>query len=153
MIGRRESPRVEATLNLAQPLSGPGAKLLATVGLSSAESELYAAIKASGECLGITAMFKDWGIDTDGQVKVDASAALGIISRTGLGRTRLIDVQYLYIQQLSAKKALRFGKVSGNSNAAELMTKHLNREVLARHSRDSNIRFIHGRAERATQLV
>eukprot|EP00973_Karenia_brevis_P088900 12329245-Karenia_brevis.AAC.1 len=63
----------------------------------------------------------------------DASAALGIISRKGLGKVRHIDTSFLWIQEVGAKRALEFKKVSGQANMADLMTKHLAREDIERH--------------------
>ena len=58
--------------------------------LSSAEAELYAAIKTSCELLGIITIMGEWGIGGEGEklrgkVYADASVALGIISRNGIG--------------------------------------------------------------------
>ena len=71
----------------------------ALVSLSSAEAELYAAIKACSETLGFLSLLKDYQIHVKGKVMSDASAALGIIKRQGLGRTRHIHTSYLWIQQ------------------------------------------------------
>ena len=60
----------------------------ALVSLSSAE--LYLAIKACSETLGFLSLLKDYQIDASGKVVSDANAALGIIKRQGLGRTRHI---------------------------------------------------------------
>ena len=73
-------------------------KTRSLVALSSGESEFYAALKASAEGLGLISMMKDFGWDATGQVLGDASAALGIIHRKGLGRTRRIDTGFLGIQ-------------------------------------------------------
>ena len=61
------------------------------IALSSGESELYAALKAAAETLGILALFNDLGWQLRGEVWGDASAALGIINRQGLGKTRYIQ--------------------------------------------------------------
>eukprot|EP00973_Karenia_brevis_P063752 8862914-Karenia_brevis.AAC.1 len=60
-------------------------------------------MKATAEGLGIAAALKDFGEETC-RVYADASAALGIISRTGLGKVRHIDTAYLWIQEASAKR-------------------------------------------------
>ena len=70
----------------------------ALVSLSSAEAELYAAIKACSETLGFLSLLKDYQIHASGKVMSDANAALGIIKRQGLGRTRHIHTSYLWIQ-------------------------------------------------------
>ena len=75
-------------------------KTQSLIALSSGESELYAALKASAEALGITALLKDAGYNVKGEVWGDATAALGIINRRGLGKTRHIDIGLLWIQQI-----------------------------------------------------
>ena len=53
------------------------------------------------------------------------AAALGFISRRGLGKVRHLDTSQLWIQQVAATKGLEFNKVSGAANPAHLMTKEL----------------------------
>ena len=55
------------------------------IALSSGESELYAALRASAETLGIISMYKDFGLNLTGEIWGGAQAALGIINRNGLG--------------------------------------------------------------------
>mgnify|MGYP005713022275 CR=1 FL=1 len=70
-----------------------------TIALSSGEAELYALTKANSQSMGILQMLRDFGIEGDAQVYSDSTAAIGIVSRHGLGRTRHIKVQYLWIQE------------------------------------------------------
>ena len=86
------------------------AKTQAVIALSSAESELYALIRYSSEVLGIKSAMQDFGLVVGGLIKSDASAALGIIQRQGLGKMRHIDTSYLYIQQINAEKVLKSRK-------------------------------------------
>ena len=88
-------------------------KSQSTIALSSAESELYACIKATAEGLGSISPMKDYGMTMHAEVRSDASAALGIIARNGLGKLRHIDTSYLWIQQISAEKKMMFGKGDG----------------------------------------
>ena len=104
-----------------------------TVALSSAEAELYSSIKGASELMGCRFIMMDFGFSVAGEVLGDASAALGIIQRHGLGRLRHIDCAYLWIQQQSASKAIRFGKVRGEDNPADCQTKHLNLDLLLKH--------------------
>ena len=99
------------------------AKTQTLVALSSGESELYATLRAASEGLGAQSISKDLGIDLRGEVWGDASAALGIIKRRGLGKTRHIDTGFLWMQQSAAENRLKFGKVLGRDNPAELYTK------------------------------
>ena len=61
-------------------------KTQATVALSSAEAELYGLVRASAENIGIVSLLRDLGADVEGQVFEDASAALAIIARKGIGK-------------------------------------------------------------------
>ena len=58
------------------------------------------------------------------------STALGIIHRKGLGKTRHIDTRLLWIQQMAAEHRLKFAKVLGKINLADIFAKHLIRLVL-----------------------
>ena len=80
----------------------------ALVALSSGESELYASLKAAAEALGILSMAMDFEWRMKGEVHGDASAALGIIHRKGLGKTRHIQTGLLWIQQIAAEQRLQF---------------------------------------------
>ena len=82
----------------------------------------------------------------------DASAALGIIHRRGLGRTRHIDTGLLWIQQTAAEKRLAYSKVLGTVNPADLMTKYLSAEVNSQHCARLGVRFTTGRADSAPTL-
>ena len=57
-------------------------------------------------------MLVDFGLTFDGTVCTDASVAMGISFRRGLGRTRLLDVQYLWIHEEVAEGRLKVDKVA-----------------------------------------
>ena len=122
------------------------------VALSSGESELYATLKAASEGLGLLSVAKDLGIWLSGEVWADASAALGIIKRRGLGKTRHIDTGLLWIQEVAAEKRLKFNKVLGRDNPADLYTKHLDWDTIARHCARMSMDFAEARASTAPEL-
>ena len=72
------------------------------VALSSAKAELYGFARASAETMGLISMFKDLDTHMNGLVLEDASAALAIVARRGLGKLRHLDTKYLWIQEKSA---------------------------------------------------
>ena len=92
------------------------AKTQALIAFSLAESELYAALKTSAEALGLIPMAKDMGYKLIGRVWGDAGAALGIIHRKGLGRTRHNDTSSLWVQQVAAERRLMFEQILGKEN-------------------------------------
>ncbi len=97
----------------------------ATVAMSSAEAELYSLTKGAANSLGFMAMAADLGVHLDATVHCDASAALGIVQRQGLGKLRHIRVQYLWVQDRLRHGDFRVRKVPGKENPADLLTKHL----------------------------
>ena len=109
------------------------------IALSSGEAELYALVKATAEGMGIAAIFKDIGRDTKVSILGDASAALGIVRRQGLGIVRHLDVSWLWVQEKNRSKQVDFGKVDGKSNVADLMTKGLSDEVIRTHMNFTNM--------------
>ena len=70
----------------------------ATVAMSSAEAELYALVKGAAHTKGLMSMMADCGIIATGTVCTDATAAIGMAHRQGLGKTRHVEVQYMWIQ-------------------------------------------------------
>ena len=122
------------------------------IALSSGEAELYALIKATAQAKGIVSNFFDFGYKLSCTVCTDASAAIGIVHRVGLGRTRHIDVQFLWIQGEVQNKAVRVIKVGTADNPADVLTKNLSAEVMTKHMRAIKCRADAGRADKAPQL-
>ena len=127
-------------------------KTQALIALSSGESELYAALKASAEALGMIALLQDLGYTVKGEVWGDASAALGIINRRGLGKTRHIDTGLLWIQQTAAEQRLKYLKVLGKDNPADLYTKFLDVATSDSHVKRLKYTYPSGRSSEAPQL-
>lgn len=93
------------------------------VATSSGEAELYAMAKGAAEALGMKAVLEDLGWTVHIRIWTDSSAAKSIASRTGLGKTRHIEVQYLWIQDFVRKPFIHVKKIPGDDNIADLMTK------------------------------
>ena len=117
-------------------------KTQSLIALSSGESELYATLRAAAEALGIIAVMRDMGYHVSGEIWSDASAALGTIHRTGLGKTRHIDNGLLWIQQTAAEQRLRFQKVLGKHNPADLFNKYLDQATSEGHTTTLQYKFI-----------
>ena len=86
------------------------------------------------------AMAHDFGTKFHGKVWGDASAALGIINRRGLGKTRHIDTGLLWIQQTAAEQRLKYMKVLGRENLADLYIKFLDSATSDRGEREECIK-------------
>ena len=124
----------------------------ATVALSSVEAELYAMTKGAATALGVISLAADFGISLSGLVHCDASAALGIVNRQGLGKLRHINVRYLWLQEKVKDKELDVVKVPGVDNPADLFTKHLDANAMWKHIKKLGFYSAKGRAATAPKL-
>lgn len=66
-----------------------------SVTLSSGEAEFYGLVEAAGADLGHQAIMKDFCTSLPVCVWTDSSAALGIASRSGLGKLRHLETHTL----------------------------------------------------------
>ena len=82
----------------------------------------------------------------------DASAALGIIGRTGLGKMRHIDTSYLWLQQQSIKDKLKLWKVLGTENPADMNAKGLNEALINKYVEMLSMEHREGRSDLAPEL-
>ena len=99
------------------------------VALSSGEAELYALLRLTSQILGVMSIASDFGETYRAEVSTDSSAAMGIAARTGLGgKSRHLNVQYLWIQDCLKSEIVSMHKVGTKNNIADAMTKHLARE-------------------------
>ena len=96
-----------------------------SVTLSSGEAEFYGLVKASGAGLGHQSLLRDMGLDVPVCVWTDSSAALGIATRSGLGKLRHLETHTLWVQEKVRTGAIAVRKVAGEVNPADLFTKHL----------------------------
>ena len=88
------------------------AKTQAIIALSTAEAELLACEKGSTELMGMGSTAEDFGTKEEMTLKVDATACHAIVSRTGVGRVRHLDVRRLWIQEKAQKGIIRCMRVS-----------------------------------------
>ena len=123
-----------------------------TIALSSAEAETYGMVACSAELLGLQACARDLGVSYKLAVYADASAALGIVKRRGIGKVRHIRTQSLWLQEAHAEKRLAFEKIDGSRNPADLLTKYLSEILLDRHLQFLNCTPEDGRAALAPTL-
>ena len=127
-------------------------KTQSLIALSSAESESYVILKASAETFGVLSMLKDLGYILKGEVWGDASVALGIINRNGLGKTRHIDTSLLWVQETAAQQRLRYSKVLGRDGPADLYTKYRDTTTMDHHTERMKCQYCEGRADEAPKL-
>ena len=122
------------------------------VALPSAESEFYAPLKAAQEGRGITALAKDLDVLVKPKIMVDASNALGVAPRLGIGKIRHLQTGALWLQDEELRKVIRLSKVPGRENNSDTITKNVSRELLERHLQSMGGKFIERWAEKAVEL-
>ena len=103
--------------------------------------------------MGLRSIGNDIGLDLKTLILTDASAALGIVRRRGLGRIRHLDVTDLWLQEQVRNKELDVQNISGADNMADLLTKNLARQLMVKHLTSMNIFPESGRAETAPLLT
>ena len=81
------------------------------IALSLGEAEYYSMVKGGSVGLGVQAMLTEIGVPLNLVLKCDASAAVGIVMRRGLGRVRHIDLSQLWLQEKVAQGGLKVHKV------------------------------------------
>ena len=120
--------------------------------LSSAEADLYTAVKTPAELLGVISVYRDFGVTLKGSILGDASAALGMIKRKGIGATRYIGASFLWVQEQGATREIDYEKIAGKENPADLFTKHLSGDDIDKHMASMQIEFMAGADEIALTI-
>jgi hypothetical protein len=128
-------------------------KTQSVIAKSSGESELYAAVRASAEGLGILTLFADFGLkNMKASVGMDASAAIGIAQRQGIGKLRHVEVDVLWLQEQQARRLLPIVKVPGPRNPSDMGTKNVAVALIDQYLAQLNLEVADGRAAIAQQL-
>ena len=117
------------------------------IALSSGEAEYYGLVKGSAIGLGIRSMMRDLGVNKGVKVKTDASAAIGIASRKGLGKVKHIEVHQLWVQSKVANGDIVLEKVKGPKKLADGLTKYVTSDGINMHLRGTNQYITPGRHE------
>ena len=122
------------------------------IALSSGEAELYALVKAASQAKGLCSLMADLGIEIKIFVHNDSTAAIGIVHRRGLGKTRHIEVQYLWVQDNVNRKTMSVEKVGTNENPADMLTKGSKRETIEEHMRFTGGQVQQGKSKTALSI-
>ena len=75
--------------------------------LSSGEAEVYGIVDGSARGIITNHMYEEMGRTINIDVETDSTAATGMCSRTGVGKTRHIHVRWLWIQDAIRDKVVR----------------------------------------------
>lgn len=122
------------------------------IALSSGEAELYALVRGAAQTKGLVSMLADFGVRAGAIVCSDSSAAIGISHRKGLGKTRHIQVQDLWIQEELMKKRMQVKKIGTHQTPADMMTKSVAHDILIRHTESMDLHIGNSRAATALEL-
>ena len=123
-----------------------------TVALSSGEAELGGICRGSSIGLGLQALAKDLGLNFTLEVLTDATAAIGICRRRGLGRIRHLHTADLWVQDRIRKGDFLLTKIPGSDNPADMLTKHISRDVMSKHMDRIGVISESGRADSAPTI-
>ena len=85
-------------------------------------------------------------------MQTDATAAIGICRRKGLGKIRHLATADLWIQDKLRAQEFTLTKIAGESNPAGCLTKYVGRATLEKHLRALSIVQESGRAESAPTI-
>ena len=102
--------------------------------------------------MGLVSVAKDLGMTWLLKVQSDASAAIGVCRRRGLGRIRHLATADLWIQDRLKTGDFTLVKIPGEQNAGDLLTKHVDRRTLDRRVAALHLRFEDGRPDSAPTL-
>ena len=83
--------------------------------------------------LGLQSVLIDFDVCCEITIKSDASAAIAIASRIGLGKVRHIEVCQLWLQEKVRRGEIKIVKVGTHENIADALTKYVNRSVMDMH--------------------
>ena len=126
----------------------------ATIALSSGEAEYASLVKGAGLLMGTKSLMQDMGVpDVQLELHCDSAAAIGIASRTGLGKLRHLQVHLLWVQEHVRRKTFRLTKVPGTDNPSDVLTKHVGRDVLDKHLNRVHMERQGGRAASAPAML
>ena len=115
--------------------------------LSTGEAELMSLVKGTTELLGIQSIYSDFGLCKTLRMDSDASAAIGIVSRLGLGKVRHLAVSDLWVQGIAKKGLVDYRKIDGKETPSDALTKPLDGPTLYRHTHRMGLIELTGRPE------
>lgn len=123
------------------------------VELTSGEAELGGISKGLSQGIGLRSVAADLGISISLRLRTDATAAIGMTRRLGVGKVRHLDTSLLWVQQHVRSGDVLIEKVDGAENPSDAPTKHLIGADLRGHLARMNAEVREGRPASAQQLT
>ena len=113
-------------------------KTMGILALRRREFELASVVWAATEGLGLQSFLSDFDLCGHVAIKSDATAAIGMVHRLGIGKVRHVAVGDLWVQHHVRSGKIRVSKMSGLENPSDAQTKYLGPEPLLRHTKSCN---------------
>ena len=113
----------------------------ATVAMSSGEAELFGVVRGAAEGLGVQAIMADMKMKAVVKVRTDSTAAKAMTWRRGVGRTRHLDVKFLWVQAAVSEGKITIEKVKGKENPAGVLAKYIIDHDMEKVMRDYGIKL------------
>ena len=120
-------------------------KTQSTVSLSSGEAELHGIAYGAAQGLGLQALLRDIGWHVHLRIHSDATAAIGMCRRKGLGKVRHLATTDLWIQEKVRSKEIELVKILGTENPADVLTKYVDRASMLKAMTTLGIVIMSGR--------
>ena len=128
-------------------------KTQSTIALSSGEAELNGIGAGIAQGLGVQSICRDLGYDYQLRVHSDATAAIGIARRRGMGKIRHLDTTDLWVQEVVRSGRVQLVKVLGSENPADVLTKYVDKATMTKMLTKMGMRQLQGRAKCAPAIV
>ena len=83
----------------------------------------------------------------------DVSAALSIAKGQGARKMRHINVRTLWLQEKAVQEVLKYQKIRGEDNPADVLTKHVRQELAQQYARATHRRLGSDRASISLKIA
>ena len=124
-----------------------------TVALFSGEAELGGIAKGLSQGLGLRSIASDLGITLALRLRTDATAAIGMSRRLGVGKVRHLDTSLLWVQERVRSGEVSIEKIPGPQNPGDALTKYWLGPELRGHFSRMNVEICEGRPPSAPKLT
>ena len=124
-----------------------------TVTLSSGEAELVGLGQGIAQALGLRSLAADTNWPLQLNVHTDATAAIGIAKRRGLGKVRHLHTTDLWVQETVRNGDVALHNVLGAENPADIFTKYLDRTIMEAAMKKLDLHYMPGRAKAAPDTM
>ena len=124
----------------------------ATVTLSSAEAELNGICKGASISLGLQSVAADLGLHWTLALESDATAAIGVCRRRGLGKIRHLATADLWVQDRLRRGDFTLSKIPEAEKTSDILTKYVDRATLEKHLQTLGLHIETGRASSAPTI-